>query len=82
MEWKKHDAELLHIGACNLHVLHNAFKAGSHLFLRVDWWFRIDFVLPERMLHTGEWRMSAWTYGRGSDNHLQGKKTSRLLLMK
>lgn len=36
-EMKRHDAELLHIGACNLHVIHNAFKAGLNLYIRVEW---------------------------------------------
>jgi hypothetical protein len=30
-EMKKLGAELLYVGACNLHVVHNAFKAGTNL---------------------------------------------------
>ena len=32
---KKVNAELLNIGSCNLHVVHNGFKTGTNSFAKI-----------------------------------------------
>jgi hypothetical protein len=77
-EMKKLDGELLYIGACNWHVVHNGFKAGMDSLIKKRICIAICVTLQEQRKQTGTWKIFVWMYGRGFKDRPHDRKISKL----